>query len=590
MYGQEAELKRGDWRPGDTYFAYSLSAELSRDRLELTFDAMPRDEVVDYVRRLRNGNVTDQVARQVQRDYLAGPKRKNLIIRGTVPLRGEDLEGDIRGRFGVNRWYSMILVEAQGDDAPLTLWPMNNPLDEEPTKAILKRRRTLRGPLRRALDSLFTLRGSRDGGVEPVAPPPVDDPQDGRQHVRGNPKVLSAEWSAPDIKPWIHDHFNSICMLMRFAPEDLTPDKTRYVGVINVGQGSCVAVYNLMLQPIVYFDFGLPTTSYMHSAPWNLNYLRKHHSPFVPHGLNSENLRHSRPCLCWDPLVVLSHGHHDHWYGLNLLQQQFKNKRHPVLGPSMFTAPALGRLWSKLNTDTVAQKSCRSFPWGWVVACTGSNANSGGLASYVQVKDAPGRRYPNGGIGGTTYKKPVFLPDEEYVLLPGDADYDKIPGIQDPNLNLVGLVASHHGALLPPKAFSALPLSALPNSPIVYSYGLRDAGLSECMPLGRPVTVRKARQLNKRWASAAPIETQSRSYEASGGHPRIEAISSYEGLDWIERCNTAREEKGHRNAQQGNWLIGHAGITLMRGTTIKVCSSSTCPMNDGCRASWFQIA
>jgi len=572
------------------YFAYALSAEPGSGGLELTFDAVPRAEVADYVRQLRMSKFTDQVARQVQRDYLTEAPRKNLIIRGTLPPLGEDLGSDVRGRFAVDRWYSMVLSEAPEGDATLTLWPMDNPLDEEPATAALARGRMLRGPLRRALDSLFTLHGSRGEGDEPASPPPKDGPREGGGLARGKPKILSTAPDEYDGASWIDDEIVSRFTLESYIPGSLTPAMTRYVGIINVGQGACAAVYDAALQPIVYLDFGLPTTSYMHSAPWNLNYLRKHHLPFVPHGMKSENLRHFRPCLCRAPLVVLSHGHHDHWYGLNLVKQQFKDEGYPVVGPATFTAPALSGLWSEFTTDTVAKGSCRYFSWGWVVACTGNNANSGGLATYVRVKDAPGRRYPASGQWGSAYTHPVFFPDEEYVLVPGDADYDKIPGIRDPDLTLVGLVASHHGALLADKAFGALPPPAVPGAPIVYSYGLRDAGLSECMPVGRSPRSRKRRQLNSRWADAAPTDTQKRSYETCGGHPRAEAVEIYDGLGWTERCNTAREEKGRRNAQQGNWLVGHSDLMTMRGTTVKVCASSSCPMNDGCRASRFQIA
>lgn len=583
-------MKRSDWSRGRTYFAYALSAERGIDGLELTFDAVPQAEVASYVRLLRVSGITDQAAQQIQRNYLTAAPHKNLIIRGILPARGEDLGGNVRGRFAVDRWYSLVLSEVTKGDVLLTLWPMNNPLDEEPMTASLERGRVLRGPLRRALDSLFTLRGSRGEEDEPAPPPPKDAPREGGQLARRKPTASPVDLVDYDNVDWIGNHLCSMFMLDSYVPTSLSRAMTRYVGVINVGQGSCAAIYDADLQPIAYLDFGLPTTSYMHSAPWNLNYLRKHHLPSIPHGLNGERLRHPRPCLCRAPLVVLSHGHHDHWYGLNLVKQQFKDKSYPVLGPASFTAPALSGLWSQLTTDTVSKGSCRSFSWGWVVACTGNKANSGGLATYVRVKDAPGRHYPASGQWGVAHTDPVFFAEEEYVLLPGDADYDKIPGIEDPDLVLVGLVASHHGALLSKKAFGALPRPAVSRAPIVYSYGLRDAGLSECMPVGRSPSLRKRRQLNNRWADAAPTDTQERSYEACGGHPRAEAVEVYDERGWIERCNTAREENGRRNAQQGNWLVGHSGVSAMRGTTIRVCSDFVCPMNEGCRASHFQIS
>jgi hypothetical protein len=374
---------------------------------------------------------------------------------------------------------------------------------------------------------------------------------------------------------------------------DGAPSK-RFVGVLNIGQGSCAAVYDEHLRPVVYIDFGFPTKSNVLTAPWNLNYLTRHHVRGTPHGLDNENLRHSRPCLCVQPLIVLSHGHHDHWYGLNLIRKDVVDRRLPVLGPWPLTAPALSGLWGKLpETDTVASEGWRSFPWGWVVGCRGTGTNDTGLAVFVRVRDDPSNSSAVATRWGEKRTGPNFTRKEQYVLLPGDAMFSVIPGLDDPNLRLVGLIASHHGATFDSAhAFDRLPTPCSANSPIIYSYGLRDSGLSESMPLDTPPNTSLAEMLNSYWKGAAPVQTQQRCYVSTrGGHPHQEAIDIYQSKGWTERRNTAREEGSARNTEQGNWLIGSRGFKrLYEFRTVEVCASPSCPENKGCRASKFCVA
>src|SRR6185369_5055896 len=64
-----------------------------------------------------------------------------------------------------------------------------------------------------------------------------------------------------------------------------------FVGVLDVGQGNCNALYNNAGEAFVYYDFGFPTNSKKGSAP----------NPITV------------PCLCNNPLIVISHWDADHY-------------------------------------------------------------------------------------------------------------------------------------------------------------------------------------------------------------------------------------------------------------------------------------
>lgn len=192
------------------------------------------------------------------------------------------------------------------------------------------------------------------------------------------------------------------------------------VMIYNVGQGSCSAIVDHMLDPIVFFDFGGAIGPNLATDP----------RTFMP-GLSSR------------PPVILSHWDMDHWASAT---------RVAGARDSMWIVPRqrIGPTHAKLAADLHSRKhlliwpsgTSLRLPFGRLVGCTGSNRNNSGLALLY----SPARRAAR-------------------ALLPGDAHYECIPKLA--RKALTHLVATHHGG----RYRGPAPRASGRESLIAYSFG-----------------------------------------------------------------------------------------------------------------------
>ncbi|MBZ4415810.1 hypothetical protein [Myxococcus sp. RHSTA-1-4] len=145
-----------------------------------------------------------------------------------------------------------------------------------------------------------------------------------------------------------------------------------FVGVLDIGQGNCSALYDSQGVPFAYFDFGLASGGTAWTMP-----------PAPP-----------APCLCNHPLIILSHWDLDHYdlarnnhvaYQLRWLAPQ-QHMGTPDVRESIARLVTYG---GQLSLYVSAAPSHIRFDWGWVEKCTGPWAvrNNSGLAAFVCVKD-----------------------------------------------------------------------------------------------------------------------------------------------------------------------------------------------------------
>lgn len=239
-----------------------------------------------------------------------------------------------------------------------------------------------------------------------------------------------------------------------------------FVGVLNVGQGGCNAVYGFDGHPMVYFDFGRSKS--LNSRPDSM-----------------------RPCLANAPTIVLSHWDQDHFE----LAASFPEAKHVpwvcLPGP---TGPNSGQFYDSLTHVRVREEDNGAFeeyPWGFILKAvdnTGAtdNKNDAGLVMLVRVQDdsdAPpvGQRRSLDANG----TRPQIFPDERYVLLTGDAMCQYIPSCAHHDLDgkIVGIQAVHHGSAVglfgceDSIPLAAPPLHDLPPT-VAYTFGInRGTGL-----------------------------------------------------------------------------------------------------------------
>jgi hypothetical protein len=233
-----------------------------------------------------------------------------------------------------------------------------------------------------------------------------------------------------------------------------------FVGILNVGQGGCNAVYGLDGHPMVYFDFGRSKS--LESRPTSM-----------------------RPCLANAPTIVLSHWDQDHFE----LAASFPEAKHVpwvcLPGP---TGANTGQFFNSLTHVRVREEDNSAFEeysWGFILKAidntgTTKNKNDAGLAMLVRVQDdsnAPpvGQRRSLDANGS----RPEIFPDERYVLLTGDAMCQYIPSCANHDLDgvIVGIQAVHHGSAVGMFGFencipqAAPPLHDLPPT-VAYTFGI----------------------------------------------------------------------------------------------------------------------
>jgi hypothetical protein len=233
-----------------------------------------------------------------------------------------------------------------------------------------------------------------------------------------------------------------------------------FVGVLNVGQGGCNAIYGDDGHPFVYFDFGRAKSR--DSQPANM-----------------------RPCLANSPTIVLSHWDQDHYE----LAAAFPEAKHVpwvcLPGP---TGPNTGAFFDALTHIRVRAEDDQAFEeydWGFILKATDNtgrtdNKNDAGLAALIRVQDdsdapAVGQRRALDPQGA----RPEIFPDERFVLLTGDAMCQYIPSCHRHDLDgkIVGISAVHHGSAVGMFGFEeSIPLAAPPlhNIPptVAYTFGV----------------------------------------------------------------------------------------------------------------------
>lgn len=238
------------------------------------------------------------------------------------------------------------------------------------------------------------------------------------------------------------------------------------VGVMDVGQGSCILAYDQTGNPLFYYDIGYPLVFFRASAPDTLR----------------QGPAYLGPCLFQTPRVYLSHWDYDH-YRLAYISHVVETARNGVdivtfdwifpvqnIGPvasnfrALFTnahpMPAATPMqqWLDQNGNLICT----------VLRCVGADINNSGIALVIPTRlpsdDAPDR----------------------LMVFTGDASFHNVPLTAAMLANLPGITAVHHGAISdgaaadlprPPAPFNAV-------GRIAYSYGV-NAG-TNVHPYGHP--------------------------------------------------------------------------------------------------------
>jgi len=196
-----------------------------------------------------------------------------------------------------------------------------------------------------------------------------------------------------------------------------------YLNVYNVGQGNCSAIVTSDNIPQIYFDVGGGSGANKSSYPPSF-----------------------KICHTEKPQVILSHWDVDHIqtavFDPRILNSVWLVPKHKsISATAMHIAQTLinrGNLICWNNNLTYIDFSNHR-----IVKCTGKsgNKNNSGLSLF-------------------------FSPTpKQFILLPGDATFRYIP--DHPNGELIGLVASHHGAKASIRGMPAASKGAM----LVYSFG-----------------------------------------------------------------------------------------------------------------------
>jgi hypothetical protein len=240
----------------------------------------------------------------------------------------------------------------------------------------------------------------------------------------------------------------------------------QYVNVYNVGQGNCTALVNSSNLPLVYFDVG---------------------------GGKSDFPTNFKLCTTDQPPVILSHWDLDHIqtaaYDTRILDSKWLV---PVQSSLSLTASKIAYELIRRRNLICWNNSIQAplnFAGHQIIKCNGlpHNKNNSGLALIIN--------YGN----------------KEFVLLPGDATFKKIPF--NNKLNLIGLIASHHGSR---GAISGMPMGKLPKM-LVYSYGQNTNGHPNQSAVKSYANHRWGKGLETRYGSIAMTTVSPSFNPACGG-------------------------------------------------------------------------
>lgn len=287
-----------------------------------------------------------------------------------------------------------------------------------------------------------------------------------------------------------------------------------FVGVLNVGQGGCNALYGTDRRPFLYYDFG-----------------RSKGADSRPDSI--------KPCLASAPQIVLSHWDQDHYE----LARSYPEARHlPWLAMPEKPGPTIGGFFRSLTHVRLwpyERYHFEEYAWGFILRADGTpHTNNCGLVMLVRVRDdtqAPplGQRRALD-VDGT---RPQIFPDERYVLMTGDAMFQFIPSCRHHDLDgkIIGINAAHHGAyddMLDNEQF--IPLAAAPidhyPATVAYTYGFN------------------------RGTGASPFDY---------GHPCQEAVNAYKFRGYHLRLNTNPPPAG----DPAHWAPQNVVLGWRRGAT-----------------------
>lgn len=514
---------------------------------------------------------------KIDQSHLEG----GFLLKVRIGKRRGRLKGERANDFEAGEWYCIDLTTDEYATGYRAEGIPGNNTDAEPVALWLHTVGDLPEEVRGALRQVFLITGRspRDPeGGRPDTPsqggPPSSAEQEEIEELyregRRSPAWLSFLYS--DNYPWLSE-------------------RIRWWGHFNVGQGACSAIYDIDGRPYVYVDFGEPLGFYKRTAPWNLGLIDPH-NPQAFKAWSENQKREVRPPLCNDPLVVITHWDWDHW---SLIKRLPPSNNLLFLVPEQSASGQAKFFWDNLPAPqkmVLKSGECREFEWGYVVRDTGTGKdnNQTGLSVYVRLRDCLSKAYlPRTMKEGCSVPAPVFHEDERYALTSGDAGFHLVPGLNDPNLRLIGLTAAHHGADSH-SVLNQIPPPYENGGAVVYSYGLRDAGAWGAVGVDQPLAhVAKS-------IGGYPINSQKKCYvrNGQGGHPKATAIDAYQHAGWTCHVDTASNHAPYRPAGhtsprtvQGNILLGDRMPHGYFPQQIQMCWNTSCQDYQICRARIF---
>lgn len=195
-----------------------------------------------------------------------------------------------------------------------------------------------------------------------------------------------------------------------------------FVGINAVGQANNIALWDRNGSIIAYVDFGLPTTMNMNT-----------YGPLLGAPMN---LQH--PCVCTDPIIILSHWDYDHYAMVRWVPDALRRR---WIAPQQVFGSIAGRelyvrllghaphgslqLWPLGVTGQI------TTPFGYIERGTGAvGVNDNGLVVYVRVCDDPANipppTLPMPAYGPRALPPPIGMPggmvlNTPLVVAPGTA-------------------------------------------------------------------------------------------------------------------------------------------------------------------------
>ncbi len=223
------------------------------------------------------------------------------------------------------------------------------------------------------------------------------------------------------------------------------------VGVMDVGQASCNLVYDAQGHGLLYVDVGLPIFFQLASSP------------------PGDAIRNPGPCLGNNPTGIITHYHWDHYYMLVQAANRAALRDRDWIFPPQGLTPAIVNVIHQINATHNGR--VHIFP-----AALGQFT-----VGHVEVV----RCVPGAGVGpndrnntGLAVAVRLDTANQRYMLMPGDAAYQSIPGLAGA-AGLRWMAATHHGSATnlapPPAGFAAPPIPApyaANEGRLAYSYGI----------------------------------------------------------------------------------------------------------------------